>query len=410
MLAGVGKEKLDFPEELFPIENYAGVHDDVYVRVMLLRGQTDFALVNFEMTSMRPYAIEALKSEASRITGIPKDQIWISVSHTFSVPHLRSEEALARGGKELTEKNDLLYRVLSGAMEKALKTAAADTGEAAFGFANAVCAVNVNRDVETPDGWWLGANDSLESDKTVPLIRIDGSDGKAKGILYSYDVQSSVMDHHKDADGYARITGDLAGSASRHIEEQFGEDFVALFLIGGAGDQAPAAAAGPADYQTADDLGSRLASCVVQAAGEVSCEPLEEGIRVRSEKVSCAGQKIAGKPDEIHPTKSYQYEPDEAHEVAVSLVTFGKAALIGLGPELSSSTASSIRKQSPYPATMVATLVNGADKYMPEEDAYDRITYEAMNSKFARGSAEKIRQSVIKELNQTAEGRKEPLK
>jgi predicted peptidase len=37
---------------------------------------------------------------------------------------------------------------------------------------------------------------------------------------------------------------------------------------------------------------------------------------------------------------------------------------------------------------MVLTMVNGAAKYMPELGAYERITYAAMNSPFARGSAE----------------------
>jgi hypothetical protein len=40
-------------------------------------------------------------------------------------------------------------------------------------------------------------------------------------------------------------------------------------------------------------------------------------------------------------------------------------------------------------------MVNGAAKYMAEVSAYDRITYEAMNSPFARGSAEALVDNVV---------------
>lgn len=39
---------------------------------------------------------------------------------------------------------------------------------------------------------------------------------------------------------------------------------------------------------------------------------------------------------------------------------------------------------------MIATMINGGQKYMVDEKSYDNYTYEAMNSMFARGSAEKL--------------------
>ncbi len=415
MQAGFGKEKLCFPKDLFPIENYAGVHDDVYVRVALFCADTQFAIVCFEMTSLRPYAMDEFRKRASEITGIPGSQIWICVSHTFSVPHLRSEEALAREGQEITEKNNVLLGVLSDAMESALNQAMGHMQDVRIGYGKTFCSVHVNRDIETDEGWWLGANDQLASDKTIPMLRIDDKDGKLKAILFGCDVQSSVMDHYKGADGYARVSGDLAGAASRFIEESYDEDVVALFLIGAAGDQAPflmtqSSVVGlngemqKSDYQDAgfafaDALGRKLGSQVLKDSEKIkTADAGEESISFCQKTVTCARQKIAGKPSEIHPNKTYQYETDEDREVGLTIITIGEAAFIGLGPELSSATAEKIRKESPYPVTMVATLVNGADKYMPESSAYDRITYEAMNSKFAKGSAEQVQKAVIDQL------------
>jgi hypothetical protein len=50
--------------------------------------------------------------------------------------------------------------------------------------------------------------------------------------------------------------------------------------------------------------------------------------------------------------------------------------------------------------TMVGTMVNGIDKYLPERSAYDRITYEAMNSAYGQGAAEQLTSCILKHLNQ----------
>ena len=46
-----------------------------------------------------------------------------------------------------------------------------------------------------------------------------------------------------------------------------------------------------------------------------------------------------------------------------------------------------------------ATLVNGGQKYLPAPDAYEKITYEAMNSGFAAGSHERLLQTILAALN-----------
>ncbi len=411
MLLGVGKAKIQFPEDFFPVENFEGVHDDLSVRVMLFQSDCPFAVLSFEATSLRTYAMDRFRREASEITGIPEEKIWVCVTHTFSAPHLRSEEALAREGGEVARKNDSLLQALSRALETALLTAMAESVDVQMACGHTICSVNVNRDLATSEGWWIGSNDLGDSDNTVAFIRFDDREGKTRAILFNYDVQSSIMDHSKGL-----VTGDLAGAASRFIEEQYGEDFVALFLLGAAGDQAPIFKAnhniigrggailgediGEDGFVLVNALGKKLGAQVLQAAETAKYSIGEEKSRFRSTSVCCPGQKIAASLQEIHPTKKYEYGKDEDRTVPMSLFALGPAALVGVGPELSSSTAIDIRKESPYPVTMIVTMVNGIDKYMPEQTAYDRITYEAMNSKYARGSAEMVQKELIRQLKE----------
>ena len=47
-----------------------------------------------------------------------------------------------------------------------------------------------------------------------------------------------------------------------------------------------------------------------------------------------------------------------------------------------------------YPLARVVTLFDGGAKYMADADSYDRITYEAMNSPFGKGAAERLTEAA----------------
>ena len=59
---------------------------------------------------------------------------------------------------------------------------------------------------------------------------------------------------------------------------------------------------------------------------------------------------------------------------------------VGVKPELNCVTAAEIEKQSAYEDTLVVQMVNGAQKYMADEQSFARKTYESMNSFFGRAS------------------------
>ena len=49
-------------------------------------------------------------------------------------------------------------------------------------------------------------------------------------------------------------------------------------------------------------------------------------------------------------------------------------------------------------------MVNGAQKYLADEEDFDLITYEAMNSGFAREAASQLRQAVLRGTERMREG------
>ena len=76
----------------------------------------------------------------------------------------------------------------------------------------------------------------------------------------------------------------------------------------------------------------------------------------------------------------------------VCVLTLGEAQLVGVLPELNCVTAKAITQD--HPLARVVTLFDGGAKYMADADSYDRITYEAMNSPFGKGAAERLTEAA----------------
>lgn len=416
MKAGAGRAEILIPDELFPLEKFSSVHDPLHIRVLLLEAGKAFALVSVEMTSLRDYAVEEMRNTVAELTGLPVQQIWICVTHTFSAPHTRSQNALARGGAELRAKNQGLTNAINLALKEAVEQAKATLQPVTVGYGIGHCQVNISRDVETAHGWWLGQNEQGYSDHSLPVVRFDSAaTGKPLAILFNYDVQSSIMDGSKLPDGTCLVTSDLAGTASSYVEEAYGPDTTAIFLLGAAGDQAPREQAkrsvlsedgvfetvdlGEEGLALCQKLGAELGGQIVQTSREISTRDSHAAIEFADAACLCPGQKIM-EPKPSHPVTQYTCEPQSERESKAELVLLGDIALIGVKPELSSHTAHVLRERSAQGLTMVGTMVNGGDKYMPEASAYDRITYEAMNSAYGKGAAELFTACILQQMEE----------
>ena len=90
--------------------------------------------------------------------------------------------------------------------------------------------MNVNRDIETPAGWWLGSNPRGFADHTMPVLAIRDAGGEYVAVLATADVQSSVLDGSRDSEGRRMASGDLFGFAAMSLERELGG--VALLLPG----------------------------------------------------------------------------------------------------------------------------------------------------------------------------------
>ncbi len=410
---GAGRAVIELPAELFPTEGFTGVHDMLRARILLLESGNKVAFVSIELTSLPEEVIAALQKTVGELAGMLPENVLVFATHTFSAPHFLPMHLCKTPADR--QRNDLLFQVIHSAVSQAASQAISKMEIALFGYKTGHCDVNVNRDISTADGWWLGSNETGPSDKSVTVLRFETLQGNPIGLLFSYGVQPSVMDEPPTPGGDRMVTADLAGAASRFLERQYGGNVTALFCLGAAADQAPSLKGAKFQYvdknghiqvEDIDEegyiiakmLGRRLGNEVLQTSEKIKCQALNGSIFIKKGMVRCPGQKITMDTHSIRPTKQYDFIPAEERDEPVEIIRLGNVALVGVRPELCCRTGLDIKEQSPFPETMVLTMVNGGAKYMPDRSAYDRITYEAMNSPFGRGSAELLCEKVVELL------------
>lgn len=410
IMAGAGKAVVAIPEEFFPMEKFVGIHDSQQVRTVFFERKARIAIVSVEITSIMADAIEEMKDIVCESGHVDRENIWICATHTFAAPHLLGGPMLERATKEEIARGAMYKKALYEAVHEAVEAAVENLRPARLFSGRGECDVNINRDIPSGEGWWIGMNPEGPSDKTLRVIRVEDLDGNAIAVLYHYGVQSSVMDNVFDENGGRLITADLVGAASRVVEQDLGA--VCLCLLGACGDQVPKRRA---KYWTTDSenrlvekelgaakgfemiasLGGQLGQVVLQIMKYGLTEMEHPMLSMSSRKVSCPAQKKQFEGFPV-PSKTFESIPDGEMETEIFFLELAENMLaVGVKPELNCVTAAEIEKKSAYEDTLVVQMVNGAQKYMADEQSFARKTYESMNSFFGCGAAEKLAEEIV---------------
>ena len=399
MRVGAATHKIILPDGFLPTEGFARQIDELHVRALVLEKERRLALLAVELTSLPPEEIKALKAIACAASGA--ERAFVCATHTFSAPHFMPDHQLDEAGRA---KKEQLREAVQNAAREAARVAAQGMKEARLTFGEARCAVNTARDVETPLGWWVDKNGGGLVDHRMTAIGFTDEAGTRIATLLHYPIQSSVLDGSQLCEGGKVVSGDLAGWMAVEVEER--TNAPALFLIGAAGDQAPREKAvgfivengelRRTDRQDdAIEVGRRLAKEMAQAALEAiaSEQPIKaDTLAITETEVVVPAKKMERDLHKLHPTRIAPYEADGVCMQPVCVLTLGEAQLVGVLPELNCVTAKAITQD--HPLARVVTLFDGGAKYMADADSYDRITYEAMNSPFGKGAAERLTEAA----------------
>ena len=423
--AGAGRAAIDIAN-ILPVEGFTSIASELHVRVLLLESNIRTAIVSVEITQM-PDAIRLqMLAMVCDICGVVPEHVWITTTHSFAGPHLfpppkpgeaprpgpggrvRTLEDLARGAKLL----DCYY----AALEDACRRAAASLQDAVAGCSTGISATTVSRNIETNEGWWLGTGSDQPCDQTISLLRIDTTDGKPLAALFVFGIRSDVMFKVRGEDGGAVVSSDLCGGACTYLEEEFGEDFTALFLCGAACDQEPLLKGVCNELDKDGNLveknfGVKMASAMLESqSARLGCDVLNvwrsvpqlhdvPEIKMGSAPCVCA-TKVCGETSKLKPARGLTFEAAGEMNQTVSGMVIGDFILAGFQPEMGGTTSVQIRQAFPDATAAMAIMVNGSGKCLPDESAYAACMYQSQNTPFMPGSAEKLRDAAVALLNE----------
>jgi len=406
----VGAAKVDMTpaKEDLPT-GFSRINDNLYCRAIVIENETtSAALVSVDQGMVRNESYNKWTAEIEKETGIPAQNIFISASHTHGAPF----GDIAKGDFAVVE---------------SVKKAHSKLKPAQLSYNTGLCYVNINRDVIDPETrlWSQGPNYHGPSDKTVAVITFRDMSGEPIAVYYNYAMHANTMFLS------GAISADFPGTTSKYVEEYYGNNLVALFSSGAAGDQNPISAmpmmnVGRKKSEALLESGkaSNLPEAIMMASSvsnsELNIDPgalarqsqmieslgqiLGEEIlrtmslpeRAESAIAISASQKTVTCPGRQRTDvgnregKPGSYVDGDPVNIKLSLLQLGDVAICGVNAEVYNIIAQRLKEESPLTKTIFASITNGASNsgYIPNDDAFQRYTFQVLGSRLKPNCAE----------------------
>lgn len=213
------------------------VEHDLYAKALALEDSEGHkaVLVTSDLIGFRASFAEPICERIMQRTGLKREQILLSSSHTHTGPAVGLGEQ-PRGNNQPEGEFQRTVDYTRGLQDKVVDVVLRslekmEPAQLSYGFG--VVHFVMNRREFTPKGVILGANPRGLADRSVPVMQITGADGKPRAILFGAAVHNTTL----RPNAYD-ISGDYAGFAQSNLQEKF-PGAQAMFMLGCAGDADP---------------------------------------------------------------------------------------------------------------------------------------------------------------------------
>ncbi len=220
-------------------------------------------IVTFDLLGISRTMRDWIEKEVMQLYKLPPQRLLLSASHTHCGPAVRegkysvygddfyglSQEQFQQSEKYADNLQEKLVQLVGQAIES-LAPARLSYSHARAGFA-------MNRRAKIEKGYQIQPNPDGPVDHDVPVLRIDGPDGKLQAVLFGYACHCTTLDFYQ-------FCGDYAGFAQEYIEQEH-PGVAALFIAGCGGDQNPYPRRGPRTLDYCREHGRALANAVETA-------------------------------------------------------------------------------------------------------------------------------------------------
>ncbi len=240
--AGLAEVRIT-PEQPVLMAGYANrttpfkkVAADLYAKALVLEDRTGrrAAIVTSDLIGFSADVAEPICARIMAKTGLKRAEILLSAAHNHAGPQLNMKAPT----KDAADPGDALRTVeytrqLQDKVVDIVVRAAAHLEPARLSWGSGVINFAMNRREFTPNGVILGVNPRGLADRSVPVLRVDGADGKPRAVLFQAGTHNTTL----TGDNY-EISGDYAGFAQAYLHERY-PSTQAMFILGCAGDSNP---------------------------------------------------------------------------------------------------------------------------------------------------------------------------
>lgn len=416
-----------------------GVHDPLFTKAMVAQnGATAFALVGNDLCSVPRDLTDAARRRAAELTGIPAAHIIITATHTHGGPEylgplrefLHERAKRAHNGRDPHEPMDYRARLVDRWVE-VIAAAWSNRQPASLEVViPRVEGVAFNRRYWMKDGslgWNPRRGDPnifrpagpVDPDFPFLLARKVGT-GEAMGSLAVFAMHTAVF-------GGPEFGADFPGHLQTHLRTALGPGFISIFCQGAAGDVNHVNPFSPAP-QPWQEVTPAVGRALAQAAltNLSHARPVRPGsLAVRSTVARApvtpitaaeydAARKLMESLDHNGAAfltvvdawrKIYQHRfwqqhggvlPQEVQVVRLDADT----ALVALPHEVFTELGMAIKAAAPFRRTIVVSLANDEDFYIPTRRAFEEGNYEPTTCPLEPGCGERLVAAAVALLNE----------
>jgi hypothetical protein len=231
------------PEQPVFLSGYASrnhpfekVETDLFAKALVLEDRQGHraVIVTSDLLGFPAAVAEPICERLRDKAGLKREQILLNSAHIHTGPELSLNPAAHDGRSAGDVQRTVAYtRQLQDKVVDVVVQALAHLEPAQLSWGAGVVDFVMNRREFTPRGVILGVNARGLADRTVPVLRVDGPDGKLRAVLFGAACHNTTLTEKN-----YEVCGDYAGFAQTYVREQH-PGAEALFRLGCAGDANP---------------------------------------------------------------------------------------------------------------------------------------------------------------------------
>jgi len=363
-----------------------GVAQRIHAKALAIEdnGNGRMVIVTMDLIGVPREVRDGVERRVRKQYGLSPESILLNASHTHSGP------APSRRGVDdptYAKVADSYQRVLEEKIVQVIGQALSRTAPANLYFTRARAGFAMNRRLRVGNEIRNSPNPDGPVDHDVPVLRVVGSDGNLKAVLFGYACHNTVT-------GFYTLNGDYAGYAQTYLEQAH-PGAVALFLAGAGGDQNPYPR--HVSLEQSEQHGRTLANAV-EAAVQITIQrsvhgPLRSALAYAElayaniTRADLERRASSGNSDDVKRAKVLLHELEaktlrDSYPCPVQVLQFGAdLTVVAIGGEATVEYSLRLKRElKPGPAVWVAGYSNDGFGYLGSKRVLEEGGYEGYSA------------------------------